>query len=336
MNVSLDYNLFNGFYDKYSIESQEHLTEAETWRQQSNIADLKQLTQQRYLTLLQARKTQSVQDEAVALLERQLTDTENLLTQGLIDKSKYLKVKVELQSTKQAQLQAHSDVTNAQNALASLIQEPIVPEELEEPVQTKVTEQEFTALYDQSLEQRSELKYLEALKKSQEANIDAVNSVYYPKIDLNVDYNKYGDNAIPNGVSYGVMGSMNDEVVGTVSLSYDLYSGGKAQSQKQINRSQCLSIIEDIEKTKEEIKLQLQQALEQLKVTQGQIEVAQLSIEEAEENYRITNNRYQQQLNSTSDLLDARLLLTTAKNSLALAEYHYQWAWVDIERIIGE
>jgi len=41
-------------------------------------------------------------------------------------------------------------------------------------------------------------------------------------------------------------------------------------------------------------------------------------------------------LDSTSDLLDTPLLLTTAKNSLALAEYSYFFAVVDVERVVGD
>ena len=335
-NVSVDYNLFNGFYDKYTLESQEHLTASEQWLHASNVADLKQLTQKRYLNLLQALKSKTVQDEAVELLTNQLKDSQNLLTQGLIDKSKYLKVKVELQSTKQAQLQANSNVTNAKNALASLIQENIRVEELQESNKNQSFDSNFENLYAKSIEKRSEIKYLEALKKSQEANIDAVNSVYYPKVGLSLDYNKYGEEIIPNGVSYGTLGSMKNEVLGTINISYDLYSGGKAHNQRTLHKSKILSLTEDIEKTKEDIKLQLQQALEALKVSQGQIEVAQLSIDEAQENYRITNNRHKQQLDSTTDLLDARLLLTTAQNNLTVAEYNYQKTVVDIERILEE
>lgn len=130
-NLSLDYNLFNGFYDKYTIESQEHLTESEQWLLQSAIADLKQMTQKSYLSLLQAKENQTVQNEAITLLENQLKDTQNFLNQGLIDKSKYLKVKVELQNAKQAQLQANSEVTNAKNSLMRLIQEEVNIDELE-------------------------------------------------------------------------------------------------------------------------------------------------------------------------------------------------------------
>lgn len=327
-------SLFNGFYDKYTIESQEYLTESEQWLRQSAIADLKQMTQKSYLSLLQAKENQTVQNEAITLLENQLKDMQNFLNQGLIDKSKYLKVKVELQNAKQAQLQANSEVTNAKNSLIRLIQEEVSIDKLEASTLQAKNDKPLETLYQTSLQQRSELKYLDALKASQTANIHAVNSVYYPKIDLGVDYNRYGDEPIPNGVSYGSLGGFKDEVIGRVTISYDLYSGGKESRQKQIHQSQILSISEEIERTKLEIKLQLQQALEQISVTQGQIDVARLSVEEAQEHYRITHNRYTQKLDSTTELLDARLLLTTAQNNLTIAEYNYQKALVDLERII--
>ena len=334
VNVSLDFNLFNGFYDKYSIKSQESLTQSQQWLLQSNIADLKQQTKISYLSLLQALKIKEVQDEAITLLESQLKDSKNLLTQGLIPKSKYLKVKVELQSTKQTQLRAISDVNNAKNTLTSLIQREINLQEIKESKINIDFETKFERLYQISLDKRSEIKYLESLKQAQKDSIEAVNSSYYPKVGIALDYNKYGDELIPDNFSYGDLGSMDDEVVATLNLSYELYSGGEAKNQKRIHKYQILSINEDIKNTKLDIKLQLQQALEQLRVSQGQIEVAKLSIEEAKEHYRMTNNRYKQQLDSTTDLLDARLLLTQAKNDLTLAEYDHQKAIVNIERIL--
>ena len=335
-NVSIDYNLFNGFYDKYTLESQKYLTDSEQWLLQSNIADLKQLTRKRYLALLQAVENKTVQDEAVLLLEKQLQDSENLLNQGMIAKSKYLKVKVELQSSQQAQLQAGSNIRNAKNALRSLIQEQVDPQTLQAPQANHVAHTSFEELYKLSLEKRSELKYLEALKKSQESSMDAVDSVYYPKIGVSLDYNKYGDELIPNGVSYGALGSKENEFMGSVNISYDLYSGGKSDNQKMIHKSQVLSLTEELEQTKLDIKLQLQEAMEQLTLSQGQIEVARASIIEAQEHYRITNNRYREQLDTTTQLLDARLLLTTAKSNLTLAEYSYQDMLVNIKRVLEE
>jgi len=333
-NISLDYNLFNGFYDKYSIKTQKHIITSEQWLLKSNIADIKQQTQNSYLSLLQAIQTKVVQEEAIALLKNQLKDSNNLLTQGLIAKSKYLKVKVALQSTKQALLRATSEVNNAKNALASLLHEDIDLQLLQESTKNDKFDTELKTLYATSLKRRSEIKYLETLKQSQEESIKAVNSIYYPKIGISLDYNKYGDEFIPDDFSYGELGSIDDELVGTLNISYDLYSGGKAKNQKMIHKYQILAINEDIQNIKLVIKLQLQQAIEKLKVTQGQIEVAKLSIDEAKEHYRMTNNRYKQQLDSTTDLLDARLLLTTAQNDLTLAQYEYQKAIVNIERIL--
>ncbi len=333
-NVSLDYNLFNGFYDKYNLKSQESLTKSEEYLKDASIADLKQQTQNSYLSLLQALKVQKVQDEAVTLLTNQLKDSQNLYKQGIIAKSKYLKVKVELQSSRQDKLKADSDVIDMKNALSSMIHQNIVLSELQESNLMLSQTVNFEDSLKQSLDTRSELKYLEALKESQEANIKAVNSTYYPKVGLALDYNKYGDEFIPDNFSYGDLGSIDDEMMGTLSLSYDLYSGGKAKNQKLIHKHTIMSINEDIKSTRQDIKLQLQQALEKIKVSKGQIDVAKLSISEAKEHYRMTNSRFKQQLDSTTDLLDARLLRTKAENNLYQAQYDYQKAVANLWRVM--
>lgn len=333
-NASLDYNLFNGFYDKYSIKSQESLTRSETYLRQSALADLRQETKNSYLSLLQSLKMQQVADEAVTLLQNQLRDSQNLFTQGIIPKSKYLKVKVELQNAKQEQLKADSSLVDQRNRLSALLQQTIDTVTLQESSIERDERATFENLYTLSLNNRSELRYLEALKQSQQESIKALNSANYPKIGLSLEYNKYGDELLPDKFSYGALGEIDDEVVGSVNLSYDLYSGGKVKNQKSVHKYQILSLEEDIKETKLDIKLQLQQALEKIKVTKGEIEVTKLSIDEAKEHYRMTNNRFKQQLDSTTDLLDARLLLTQAQNSLYQAKYEHQKAIVNLERIL--
>jgi len=336
LNVSLDYNLFNGFYDKYSIKSQESITKSEEYLKASSIADIKQQTQNAYISLLQALKVQKVQTEAVSLLTNQLKDSQNLYKQGIIAKSKYLKVKVELQSAKQEKLRADSAVIDAQNTLSSLIQEDVELSTLEESNLVLTQTENFQDALRASMQKRSEIKYLEALKKAEESSLKATNSAYYPKVSIALDYNKYGDEFIPDNFSYGALGSIDDEVMGTLSLTYDLYSGGRVKNQKLVHKHTIMSLNEDIKSTKLDIKLQLQQALEKLKVSKGQIDVATLSISEAKEHYRMTNNRFKQQLDSTTDLLDARLLLTQAENNLYQAKYDYQKAIINLERVMEE
>ncbi|MCH9813561.1 MAG: TolC family protein [Epsilonproteobacteria bacterium] len=333
-NANFDYNLFNGFYDKYTIKSQKHLTQAQKFLLASTTSDVIQKTKTSYLSLLQALQMREVANEAVTLLENQLKDSTNLFQQGLIPKSQYLKVKVELQNSKQEQLQAESDVVDTSNALSNLLHQEIDLKSLTKSDIKRIGFDNFQTLFTKSLDNRNEIKYLQALQESEKESIRAVNSTYYPKLNFVLDYNKYGDEVFPDKFSYGELGSIDDEVVGTINLSYDLFNGGRSKHQKAIHKTTILSLNEDIKNTEFEIKLQLQQALQKLKVTAGQIEVAKLSIEEAKEHYQMTNNRFKQQLDSTTDLLDARLLLTQAQNNLTQAEYEYQKAVVNLERVV--
>lgn len=332
-NASVDLNLFNGFYDKYSVKSQKALQKGEELLYASAKADLIQQTKDAYISLLQAQKLDTVQDDAVSLLENQLKDAKNMMDSGLIPKSQYLKVKVEWQSAKQQKLKAASDLVNAKNRLSRLTELDISPNMLEEANITKEISS-FEDLQTLSLKHRSELAYLEAMQESSTAGIKALNSSYYPSVNLALDYNKYGDEFIPDKFSYGDFGYIDDEAQATLQLHYDLYDGGSTRAQKQVQKAKLLSLKEEYLQTQKEITLQLKDTLETLKVTEGQIEVAALSVDEAKEHYRMTQNRFKQQLDSTTDLLDARLLLTQATYNHYQAIYEHQKAIVTLERVL--
>ena len=76
----------------------------------------------------------------------------------------------------------------------------------------------------------------------------------------------------------------------------------------------------------EEMKLQLRTALENYQVAVSKLEVSKKAVEHSEENYRITENRFRQRMATTTDLLDARFLLTRAQtehsNALYRSEEH--------------
>jgi outer membrane protein TolC len=68
-------------------------------------------------------------------------------------------------------------------------------------------------------------------------------------------------------------------------------------------------------------------------VAAGRLDVARKAIEQAEENYRITANQFQQQVATSTDLLDARVFLTRARSEYNNAFYDLQKAVAEIERV---
>jgi len=72
-----------------------------------------------------------------------------------------------------------------------------------------------------------------------------------------------------------------------------------------------------------------------LKVAEKNIQTAKESLTHAKENLRITNLQYQQQITTSTEVLDARTFLTQAETNYYSALYGYMMSMAELERAIG-
>ena len=72
-----------------------------------------------------------------------------------------------------------------------------------------------------------------------------------------------------------------------------------------------------------------------MKEAEKNIPVAQKAIEQAEENYRMSEARYTVQVGTSTEVIDASTLLTSARRSYYEALYRYNLAWAAPERAMG-
>ena len=90
---------------------------------------------------------------------------------------------------------------------------------------------------------------------------------------------------------------------------------------------------EALEDLKLSIKLQYEQAIEEFDVSQLNFETAKVSLEQSNENYKIVNNRFKEGLSSSTDLINANFLLSSAKQSFDNAYYDRFLAKASLDRI---
>jgi outer membrane protein TolC len=85
----------------------------------------------------------------------------------------------------------------------------------------------------------------------------------------------------------------------------------KAKVQQATARIQQVQANEEM--LADNIRLQINQAYQNLLLSQKRIEVYQKSVQQATENYRITRNKYENSLVTTTDLLEADVSQLQAK-----------------------
>ncbi len=163
-------------------------------------------------------------------------------------------------------------------------------------------ERELTQKFDDTfLENRSEIKALKELILNYQNQAKAINGKFSPKVDLALNYNKYGDQTIPNNTTI----YEEPQTVAGVNISWNQYK----MELKELR----LNII-----------LQYKEAKDNFNVAKLNLITAKKALEQAKENYQIIKN---------TELIDANYLLTKAKQNYFSAYYERYLSIATIDRV---
>jgi len=122
----------------------------------------------------------------------------------------------------------------------------------------------------------------------------------------------------------------------TLGLRFLLYDGGARQAKlnqaEEVLRQERQHLIN----LEQHAQLEEQTARNEAHVAQQQINVALAAIGQARENLRINQERYQEQVGTATEVLDAQTLLTQARTALVKTQFAYQVAVARVRYATGQ
>lgn len=331
LSIGGSINLFNGWRDQYSHEASQKLVKAESYRLQATIADIVLATQRGYIEVLRAGKSIETAREGVELLERQKRDAQYQFEYGLIARNELLRIDVELSSSRQQLLTAEGQLRIAIARLERLVGKSLEGEEYSEKGFDKKSWEADRDQYRQELlANRSELKYLNQNVAAAESQRQSERGNFWPGVDLALTHERYGDSAIPGDLP----GTPDYDNKLLVTANWNLFDGFYTRSRVKAAAARLKTAAAQLRNTEAELFQQLDTALQNAYIATGKLNEAQTGVSQAVENYRVTQNRFQQQQATTVDLLDAQFLLTRARNLEIDARYNLYLASAILERIL--
>lgn len=324
----LSYNLFSGLSDYYNLDAAKSNKVASKYSLEAARYDLVYETKVKYISYLKSLKNIETLDNAYKLLQKQYKDSENRFEQGLLASNDLLQVNAQMLQAKQNLARAKADSKVAWYSLKNILGGSL---EKSEKIEDLNKNEVFSFDYkEEEIFSRSEIK---ALKKTVEALLSQKNANAYgtalPSVSLNLAHTKYGQDASLNSDEL----AFDDQSTATVNVKWNLYNGGADKAQTIILRKKSLQIKEDLEELKLNIKLQYENAVEEFEVSKLNYETAKISLEQSKENYKIVNNRFNEGLSTSTDLINANFLLTQAKQSFDNAFYDRFLAKASLDRI---
>ena len=331
--ATASYNLFSGLSDWYDVKSAQARLQASRYEQRAVEADVVLDAKNAFIEVLRAQQNLLVSREAVELLERQRRDAELQYRVGLTAKNELLRVEVELASAQQDLLRDQGLLRVARKALERVtgirIRKDEAFEDLGNIESVPLREDQLAGIMYAN---RSELAALESLKQSREYTRRSIQGGYLPSIDLSVSYSQFGERLATDGRE----NLPDDETRTLVTATWNLFGGFKTTRDAAAERAEILAIDERFRDTKQELLLQLRTAMEVYAVSTERKGVAKKAIEQAEENYRITNNQFKQNVTDATKLLQARILLSRSRSEYVSSIYNHYRSIAAIERVIED
>lgn len=341
LRVGLEHSLFTGFRLKNQARAMELRAEAAVLAEEMTVEDVELAIASHYWSLYQALRIEEAVDENVARLRSYRMDTQRLLEAGLATRNDALKVEVQLQSGLVAQIDARNDVVLARmvlnNVMGRPLSSPLVP--VTEPRDASAADTlmrlvnlgEDSALARRAHLQRMDLQASVALAEAARSSASAVRGGYWPQLQLYANYAYLHPNQRYQPVIPEFLGSWD---VG-VNLSFDLWNWGRTARQAEQAEAGVRQAEESVAQLRDEVTLEVYRAALTVRRSQEKLGVAELGVEQAEENRRVTSDRYTNGLTTSSELLDAEVALVQARTNLTGAQVEYALAKSRLERAVG-
>ena len=280
-----------------------------------------------------ARQVVKLIGENLKSLEDHLRDTKSFLANGLATKNDLLKLEVQYSNVRLLKLESENNLKIARAAFNKALgfnlaaQTEIITKEIE----ANLIQYNYDELLSEALSKREELKALQFRISASEENVSATNSGLYPSVYLTAGYNY----SRPNQRILPAKDEFKDTWDVSVVLNWDLWNWGYTASQTTQAEQQLIQNQTAYESLKENVELDVYQSYLRVISEFDKVDLNKKTVEQAGENYRILKEKYNEQLATSTDLIDAEVSLLDAQTKLTNALVDFQLAKVKLEKAVG-
>ena len=268
-----------------------------------------------FMELQLGYKAVTVLEKANKTAEANLKLIENYFKQGILQKTDLLSVQVRVNEIKNQLQYAKSNVQNASDYLALLLNEDSsnkVYKPIEELENTIVIETINTTL-------SSNRKDIQAMDKSNEAYGKMLQSSkmnFLPRLNAFGSYELYDDSLFGTSAKGYLVGAQ---------LSWTLFDGFKSIGKMEKSKAEFQKSEIETQQYKAKSQLELNKTNRQLKDAENKVNLSNLALEQSQEAYRIRSNRFTQGLEKTTDLLQSETQMFQKELEFLQAVFEYNF-----------
>ena len=320
--------LFSGFKLQNSVRASENLYQSEKAKLEQTKEEIAMEVVEYYANLYRAQKAVNLITENLKSAEQRVTDFTALEKNGIIARNDLLKAQLQQSKVQLSLDEAYKNVSVLNYYLITLLK---LPEDYKIGIDENqfANNQPINIIKNEeiALKSRKDLEAIHFIQKASENNIKITKSAYFPTVNLTGGF-IYLDlkNAltVSNAMNFGV------------GVSYDIANIFKNGANVKAAKSKALEATQSEAILSENIKVQVQQAIENYNLALKQNLVYEQAIGQASENYRIVKDKYDNGLSNTTDLLEADVEQLNSKINYAYSRANIMLKYYEMQSASGQ
>ncbi|MCF0056167.1 TolC family protein [Dyadobacter sp. CY356] len=320
--------LFSGFRYKYSLESAKYLQEASRLDAETDRQAVIQNAILAYSNLYKAKRSVDLVAENLVREHERVTEFTNREKNGIIARNDLLKATLQESNVQLTLMDAENDLKITTINMNLILGLP-------EDTQLAADSASFEVLKDAgnamdweqtAITHRKDMAAIAMRQKAAGSDIHVAKADLYPSVALTGGYvalNIPGFVTVPNAFNAGI------------GVSYNLASLWKTGSKIDEAKTRLYQLKTNEEILLDRVHLDINTAYYNYVLSKKKIEVYEKAVEQANENYRITKNKYDNSLVTTTELLDADVAQVQSKINYAAAKADAVVAYKKLEQTAG-
>lgn len=334
VKLSLAQPLFTGFRLKSSSDVAEYSANASKEDYNKDKSELVFNIRNAYWGLFKAIQMKKVVDENVLQIKAHLTDAQNLLQQGMLTTNDVLKIEVQYNDALLRQIDVNNGLKLSMINLNSLMGIDLNTEIEIGSTMSKNYEnfEGLETLLSRAFDKRAEVKSAGYRIKASESGITMAQSGWYPQLFLfsNLYYSRPNQRIVP------AKDQFKETWDAGITLSWDIWNWMTTSYQTEQAEANFIQSQDGLGILKDAITLEVTQNYLNVNQNKKKIEISEVGVTQAEENMRITSEKFKQGLSTSSEVVDAETALLQAKTNYTNSLVDYELSKAKLIKSIGE
>ncbi|RPH52653.1 MAG: TolC family protein [Desulfobacteraceae bacterium] len=286
-----------------------------------------------YFSVLKALKIEGVLQETVEQRSAHENVAKTFYEVGMTPLNDLLKSQVELANSRQELTIAKNNLEYAKSDFNTLLRRPInASVDLVDILKYAPLTNELDYYLALAQKNRLEIKLAEMQIEMAEKELALAKKDYFPTVTLTgTRYQRGTDWDVDGGDGISDPNSWNISAI----ASWNIWEWGKTCFGTKEKKSRLLQAKFKKDELADKISLEVKQSFLKTKESENNILTVQKAIEQAKENLRISQERYKEQIATSTDVLDAQTLLSRTMTNYYNALYDFKISKASLYRAIS-